>query len=314
MKKFHQFLLPAVVALMTTGIASADNVFISNNGNNSVEEITGTNMPTQIIDTGLNSPTGIAIYGNDLFVANNGSSLDAGYIEEYSLTTDAAVGTYATGLVGPRGIAFDSAGNLYVADQGNGSVVEIPTGDGPLATLATGLTAPNDVVFSGGVLYATEGGANLVVTISDGSATTLVNGSGLSSPNGIAVDNGNLLVVSHNSSQVLGYTVGGVPLGSAVQPPYLSSLSGPKAIAVDSKGDFYVTDNGDETVTEYSSTGALIQVYSTDSGGNPAFNGSGFITTQAAVPEPTTYALMLAGLGIVYFWNRRKTAILSYVR
>jgi serine/threonine-protein kinase len=312
MNKKQFIFLPAVIAgvaiVLTSGIASADNVFVSNNGNGTVEEITGSSMPTTIIDTGLNSPTGIAIYGNDVFVANNGSSVNAGYVEEYSLATDLPVATYATGLVGPRGIAFDSAGNLYVADQGNGSVVEIPTGGGSVETLATGLTAPNDVVFANGVLYATEGGSNQVVTIADGGAAPLVTGNGLSSPNGIAFDGGNLLVVNHGSAQVLAYSTGGTNLGSAVQSPYLSSLNQPKAIAVDSEGDFYVTDNGDETVTEYSPTGVLLQVYSTDAGGNPAFNGSGFIVTQSTVPEPTTYALMFAGLGVLIFMARRKAA------
>jgi len=314
MKKIKSIFLPAIVAgvatLLVSSLASADNVFISNNGGDSISEITGSNMPTTIIDTGLDSPTGVAIYGNDLYVANNGTSMDAGYIQEYSLATDLPVGSpIVSNLVGPRGITFDSAGNLYVADQGNGTVIEIPTGTTNEEILATGLNAPNGVVDYNGVLYATLGGSSQIVTIADGSANPLVT-SGLNSPNGIAIDGGNLFVVSHLSNQVLAFTTSGGALGSAVAAPYQSSLSGPKTIAVDSMGDFYVEDNGDETVTEYSSTGVLLQVYSTNSDGNPAFNGSGFIVTQAVVPEPTTYVLMLTGLALLYFRNRRKLATL----
>jgi serine/threonine-protein kinase len=33
-----------------------------------------------------------------------------------------------TGLNSPWGVAVDSAGNLYVADSGNGRVVKLPAG------------------------------------------------------------------------------------------------------------------------------------------------------------------------------------------
>jgi hypothetical protein len=310
MKKIQSLYLPALAAgiasILTSGIACADNVFVSNNGNSTVEEISGDSVTT-FIDTDLNSPTGVAIYGNDIYVANNGAGTDEGYIEEYSLSTGLPVGItpYASDLNGPRGLAFDSAGNLYVAEQGSQSILEILTGGGSTETLATGLNAPNDVVFYDNTLYATAGGAGQIDTISGGIATPLV--TGLSSPNGIAIDSaGDLVVVDHNDSEVLAFNpmtgasvLTGVPQGS---------LDLPKTIAVDSAGYIYVTDNGNEEVTEYNAAGALVNTFTTDIDNNPAFSGSGFIVTDLVVPEPSTYVLLTAGLGLLFFMARRKTA------
>lgn len=42
------------------------------------------------------------------------------------------------GLSNPRGMAFDSEGNLYVVEAGNGGDIELPTGRAPLVVGATG--------------------------------------------------------------------------------------------------------------------------------------------------------------------------------
>jgi len=300
MKKITSIFLPAIVAgvtsLLASGIASADNIFVVNNGSNTVMEMSNGIIST-FIATDLNSPTGIAINSaGDFFVANNGNN--NGYIEEYS-PSGVPIQEIATGLNNPRGIAFDSAGNLDVAVQGSQEVLQIPVGGGADSVLASGFSAINYVSYENGTLYVTDGGAGTLDTVSGGTVTPLV--TGLSSPNGMTFDsNGNLFVVQHGSS-----TISEIPFGTTTVNPIIAQTSsqGPKAIAIDSLGDFYVTDNTDSTVTEYNSTGNLIATFSSLN-----FNGPCYIVDQQlAVPEPSTYALMLVGLGgLLYFRSRRK--------
>jgi sugar lactone lactonase YvrE len=316
MKKIHSLFLPAVVAgvatILTYGFAYAqDNAFVVNNGDSTVSEINGaTDTVSTLIDTDLNSPTGIAIYDGDIYVANNGNGANEGYVEEYS-ANGTPIEQYVSDLNGPRGITFDSAGDLFVVNQTSGNVVEIPVGsaaDSIGTPVVSGLGTPNAVAIENGTLYVT---AVSVHSVSGGVASPYGNtATYLTTANGLAFDSaGNLLVVNHGTSQILKFNSSGDYVGSAVQPLYASSVDGPKDVAIDSIGDFYVTDSTDDTVTEYNSSGALINIFSTDIDGDQAFNGPCFVTTELVVPEPTTYALLLSGLGLLFFFARRKAAM-----
>ena len=63
-----------------------------------------------------------------------------------------------TGLKNPSGVAVDSAGNLYIADNGNNAIKEIAASTHTVSTLlSTGLKAPNGVtVDSLGNLYIAD--------------------------------------------------------------------------------------------------------------------------------------------------------------
>ncbi len=50
----------------------------------------------------------------------------------------AAQDVVVDGLVNPRGMAFDSEGNLYVVEAGNGGDIEVPAGRAPILVGATG--------------------------------------------------------------------------------------------------------------------------------------------------------------------------------
>jgi sugar lactone lactonase YvrE len=304
MKTTQFFILPVMVSglalLATSGVATADNVFVVNNGNNTVSEISNGVVST-FISEDLNSPTGIALASDgDFLVANNG-----GYVEEYS-NSGAPIEQYTTGasLNNPRDIAFDSSGNLFVAEQGNHDILEIPVGGGAGTIVASGFSAINGLSFDDGTLYATDGGAGTVNTVVGGIVTPIV--TGLNSPNGITFNAAgtDMYVVSHDSATVGEFTIGGTPVSN----PFISltSAMGPKAIAVDSAGDFFVTDNGDNTVTEFFANGTFDQTISSSD-----FSGPCFVITEAAVPEPSTYALLFAGLGMLYFMRRRKVATVS---
>jgi DNA-binding beta-propeller fold protein YncE len=58
---------------------------------------------------------------------------------------------FARGLTTPRGLAFDSTGNLYEADSGNGRIYEFtsvtPDGYGTRITFASGLSGPSFLAF-----------------------------------------------------------------------------------------------------------------------------------------------------------------------
>ena len=312
-------LLPVALAglsLLIPGIGRADNVFVSSNGNNSVEEIID-NQVTQFIfnSPNLAGPTGLALdsQGN-LYVANN-SSPGSGFIAKFS-PTGAFIENVATGLSNPRGLVFDSAGNLFVANQSGNSITEIPAGGGSATTVVTGLSFPNGLTFdAAGNLYVTNGANKTVdkISFSGGSATTTpFITSGLADPNGVvAVTSGllagDILVVDKGSSTVLAFDSNGNLLPSN---PFIDDANPndiPKYIAVDSAGDFYVTDAGDNHVTEYGPDGTFIRVFTTDVDGNSAFSGAcAVITQQLVVPEPSTYALLLGGAAMLVFLARRK--------
>jgi len=53
------------------------------------------------------------------------------------VTPGGAVSTFASGFNGPFGLAFDAAGNLFVANNGNGRISEVTPG-GAVSTLRFG--------------------------------------------------------------------------------------------------------------------------------------------------------------------------------
>jgi glucose/arabinose dehydrogenase len=54
--------------------------------------------------------------------------------------------TFASGLSGPEGLAFDSTGDLFEADSGSGNIFEF-TPSGVKSTFASGLDNPNGLAF-----------------------------------------------------------------------------------------------------------------------------------------------------------------------
>ena len=147
----------------------------------------------------------------------------------------------AARFTGPRGIAFDSAGTLYVADTGNHAIRKIAPG-GAVTTLAglggtsgntdgTGSAArfnqPRGIaVDSAGTVYVTDANNNTIRKITPaGVVTTLAgaagqfgwaNGTGsaarFAGPSGIAWDlvTGSLYVADTGSSTIRQVTTGGV--------------------------------------------------------------------------------------------------------
>lgn len=132
--------VPAGVA-----VDSANNVYIANTGNNEICKLTASGASSVLVDSGLQEPRGLAVDA-----AGNVYIADAFNEVVRKVTPAGALSTLAGGLVQrgnvdavgsaarfrrPNGVAVDSAGNVYVADEENHTIRKITAG-GTVSTLA----------------------------------------------------------------------------------------------------------------------------------------------------------------------------------
>jgi CSLREA domain-containing protein len=156
------------------------------------------------------------------------------------------------GFNSPYGVAVDGGGNVYVADQSNNAVKEIPSGcasSSCVLTLGGGFSKPAGIAVDGaGNVYVGDNGNLAVKEISPGCTslscvTTLV--AGVSGPEGVAVDgSGNIYFAG-------GTSLYEIPTGCA-SPSCLTTLPSStlvtvaaerRFVAVDGSGNVYLTLN-----------------------------------------------------------------------
>jgi len=207
-------------------------------------------------------------------------------------------GISANSLNNPYGLAVDSSGGLYVADENNNRVLYYPAGS---------TTAMR--VYGQGGIFTTN-------TANNGG----VNANSLNGPQSVALDSsGNLYVADTLNSRVLFYPAGlttatqvygqgGILTSSGANNGGISdnSLSTPFAVALDSSNDLYVADSGNNRVLfyPYNSTTAT-RVYG--QGGNFTTNtaNNGGVSANSLL-GPQSVALDSSGdLYVADYFNNR---------
>ena len=164
-------------------------------------------------------------------------------IGQIGFTTKACAATL-TGLCHPWGMAFDSSGNLWVADAGNNRVLEFKT-----------------------TLHSGESASLVIGQSSFTSNTCATTQSGLCRPDDVIFDKvGNLWVADTFNSRILGFgapfasgesasiVIGqtGFTTGSCTQSPASQGgLCIPTGIAFDFKGNLWVVDDSNSRVIEF---------------------------------------------------------------
>ncbi|MHB8215525.1 MAG: Ig-like domain repeat protein [Candidatus Sulfotelmatobacter sp.] len=186
-------------------------------------------------------------------------SASTGYVVAYGLAVGVGVGPQATFLPGtqsgvdrgfeaPFGIALDSQGDVFVADQAAGILYEEASSGGVYSrqTVDSALSSITGVAIDGaGNLYVASLNGSVVKetpqTFRGGyTQTTVV--SGLGNLDGIAVDAaGNLYITAYSDNLAYKFTVQAD--GSYVTTTFGSLFSGPTGIAVDASGDVYISND-----------------------------------------------------------------------
>ena len=243
-------------------------------------------------------------------------------------------GTAASFLF-PSGIAVDSSGNVYVADNGNNSIRKV-TPAGVVTTLAgqgssgssdgTGTGAsfnyPNGVaVDSAGNVYVADRNnhrirkvtsAGVVTTLAGSSTSGSTDGTGtgasFSSPQGVAVDSLGNVYVAEGGNKIRKVTSAGVVTtlagstsGFADGNGPTAKFSGPNGVAVDSLGNVYVGDTANHRIRKVTPAGDVSTL---------AGSGAGFVDgTATAALFNNPYGVTVDTLGNVYVADSKNNRI-----
>jgi uncharacterized protein (TIGR03437 family) len=238
----------------------------------------------QALSAQLSSPGGVVVDSSgNLYVADESNSRVRRISAAGTITTVAGNGTQGyAGFTGPAtsawfsnpiAVAMDSTNNLYIADYGNNVVRKVTaagnittvagngtrgySGDGNAAVSAL-LSLPYGIAVDGsGSLYIADNGNNAVRKVSPAGVITTIAGNG---KKGFSGDGG---------------------------PATAAQLNGPEGITLDSAGNLYIADTGNNSVRMISPAGTITTVAGT---GDPGYAGDGgtALSSQLNGPESVT--------------------------
>ena len=296
---------PATDLSYPQGIAldSSDDVYVADNRANSLfvypAGIHGNVAPSSatistIMTTGLGWPQGIALDSSGkIYVADDGPGANGpGSVFVYpaggnaNAAPSATISGGNTGLSYPQGIALDSNGKIYVADESATSVFVYSAGSkgnvAPTLTISgplTDLDTPEGIALdsSRNIYVADDGdescdGTESVYVYPPGSTgnvapSAIITGgnTGLCYPYGIALDSsGNIYVADEGAASVFVYPPLATLINEATYPNVTpiatisgpaTGLSGPYSIALDSSRNIYVADLSANSVFAYPALG-----------------------------------------------------------
>ena len=231
---------PGIARLYTPGAVAADGparIFVADTSNNRVRQI----FPGSLVRT----------------VAGSGG---------VGLGADGRDGL-ETPLHGPRGLASDGRGNLYICDTlGHRVMIQLPSG--VLLTVAG----------NGSAGFAGDGGRAELAQ--------------LSQPNGIAYDGaGNLFIADTGNNRIRKVDSAGI-ITTVAGEGTNDFLFLPRAVAADGNGNLYIADTGNHRLRLVAADGAISTIAGT---GVAGFSGDGGFALQAQLSAPE--GLLIDGSG-----------------
>ena len=194
-------------------------------------------------------------------------------------TTDGKPSTPTiTGLDGPVGIAVDAAGKIYVADSSSlpntGQILTFnPDGSPASPTITTGLSQPFGVaVDANGKIYVANYNGNSVTTyLADGTQTSPTI-TGLQQPTDVKVDaNGKIYVSQKGTGSFNGSVTTYNPDGTQTKPTITAGISLPQSLALDARGNIYVSSDASDEITTYTPQGKQRKITMAVTNGDPGY-------------------------------------------
>jgi len=285
-------------------VDAAGNLYIADSYNSRVRKVSASGVITTVAGSGkqaaptdgvtatsssLLTPVSVALdAAGNLFFADSSSgeickvssagtlNIVAGRprnVGESTFLGDGGVATKAVMNV-PEGLGVDASGNLYVADSRNGRVRKVTAG-----------------------IIDTAAGNALSSALGDGGAAV---SSPLASPAGVVADSsGNLFIADSSSARVRKVTPAGIisTVAGTGYPGYggdggvatAAQLSAPAGLALDSTGDLYIADSGNQRIRKVTPAGIISTV-----AGGTGTRPDGSLTLPVSIAVDTAGNLYVA--------------------
>ena len=211
----------------------------------------GSGIINEITPGGAKSPFAFEFSDASGLAFDSAGDLFVGFTNGiYEITPGRVETTFASGLSYPEGLAFNSAGDLFEADWGSGNIYEFTPG-GVRSTFASGLSYPYGLAFnSAGDLFEADWDSGHIYEFTPGGARSTF-ATGLDWPIGLAFNSaGDLFEADWGSGHIYEFTPGGV------RSTFASGLATPLGLAFNSAGDLFVTDYGSGNIYEFTPGGA----------------------------------------------------------
>jgi len=309
-------------AIAGLAVDAAGNLYIADTGNCRIRKVAPNGIITTVVGTAtpgytgdggpatkasLNFPRGVAVdAAGNIYIADSANNVIRKVDASGIITTIAGNSTGGFSgdggpainaeLQGVAGLTLDPAGNIYIADRDNARIRKIAL-DGTISTIAgngvsayagdggpaisASLYAPNSVALdAAGNIYFADSTNNAVRKISTSGIITTLAGKGYG---------------------MIGFTGDGGPAVNAL-------VDDPQAVAVDSAGNVYFTDEDNQRVRVISPSG-IISTIAGD--GKKSFSGDGGPAINAEVFIPGGIAI--GPNGVIYFMdvgNKRVRALI----
>jgi DNA-binding beta-propeller fold protein YncE len=157
----------------------------------------------------------------------------------------------SSGLSNPSGVAVDSAGNIYAADNSHNAIKKWTLTNNSISTLvSSGLSAPFDVAVDGaGNVYIADSQNSAIKewTAANSNVISLVS-SGLIFPRGVAVDGAGNIYIADTFHNVIEEWM---PANNNITTLVSAGLSNPYGVAVDGAGNVYIADTSHNAIKEW---------------------------------------------------------------
>ena len=312
---------PAINASLYSpqGVAvdAAGNLFIADYYNNRVRKVSTNGLISTVAGGGnggdgglatnasLGNPASVALDGTaTLFIADYYNSRIRAVGTNGIISTVAGTGTRSYSGDGgpatdatftlPTGLALDGLGNLFIAAPANQCVRAVNT-DGVIQTVAgIGTNSSKNGAYSGDGGVATNASLNGPSGVGADSLGNL-----------FIADNGNNRIRKVDTSGIITTVAGNGTAGYSGDGAFATnaSLQFPDGVAVDSLGDLFIADTGNNLLREVTANGIITTVAGNGTG---AYSGDGGPATNASLFRPRGVTVDSSGnLFIADSYNNR---------